>query len=661
MTIRRQHEGNPIDAVSALTCAAVASVFILIGTAAEAALTVCGPVGAGTIWSRADSPVSITCDLIVAELTVEAGVQVVVAGTYQIVVDGILRSLGTRELPVIFEPAPGNVSGWRGFLFQDVIDGSIFRWSRIEGATNSAVRLVRSTPVFDHVTFRNNSATRGGAIYAELANRDLTFTHSHFANNRAVTQGGAIYATGPTGPGAGTLVVTDSLFARNIAGTTAPTGTQHAFGGGIYVTGNSRIARSTFTENEAQAYTIFIAGGRVARGGAIYSTSGRTEIDATTFARNACRMGAHFQTPDASRPYGGAAYLASGEMVLRNSLIVENTLASFRNPDHRAGGLYVEGGIATIVNSTIASNALQGVYRGGGAVTIRNSILFFNDSSGVQIAGTVTATYSDIQNGFPGAGNIALNPVFDDRYRIRPPSPAIDAGDPAPEFNDILPIGLGSVRNDMGLLGGPSAVFSAIPDAGADRQVPQRTVVTIDGSRSVALDGGQFTFSWRQAAGPPVSPSALNAAHVVFVAPEVTAPTVLSFELVLETGSTLSVPDTVDVAVADDPSSPPFTDSVLTPAVSVIRSVHFMELRARIDALRIARQLTPFPWTDHPLVVGQTPVSAVHMQELRTALGQAYLAAGRAAPPYTDPELTSATPIRVNHIWELRGFVVGLE
>ena len=661
MTIRRQCDGTRIDAVTALACATALAIVIGLARRADASIAVCGQVGAGTVWSVADSPVTVTCDLSVAELTVEAGVQVLVAGNYQIVVDGILRSLGTRESPVVFKPTASNAAGWRGFLFQDVIDGSLFRWSQIEGATDSAVRVLRSNPVFDHVTFRNNSAARGGAIYAELANRDLQIVSSHFSNNRAVTHGGAVYVAGPTGTGSGALVVTDSFFARNIAGTTAPTGTQHAFGGAIYVTGNSRIARSTFSENEAQAYTIFVAGGRVTRGGAIFSALGRTEIDATTFIRNACRMGAHFQTPDASRPYGGAAYLASGEMVLRNSLLAENTLASVRNPDHRAGGLYVEGGTATIVNSTIVSNAMQAVYRGAGAVSVRNSILFFNNSSGAQIAGTVTATFSDIQNGFSGAGNIALNPVLDDRFRIRSPSPAIDAGDPAAEFNDIVPIGLGGLRNDMGFMGGPGAVFSPIPDAGADRLVPQRTVVTLDGSRSVDLDGGPFTFSWRQAAGPPVGVSALNAALLVLVTPEVTAPALLTFELVLEQGGARSVPDSVDVQVSADSSSLPFTDPVLTPALSVIRSVHFMELRTRIDGLRAARGLPLFPWTDHPLVVGRTAVTAIHVQELRKALSDVYAAAGMAAPAYTDPALTSGTPVRVSHLWELRGLVVALE
>jgi len=111
--------------------------------------------------------------------------------------------------------------------------------------------------------------------------------------------------------------------------------------------------RSAFTENEARAYTIYAKRGRYTRGGAIYATGGRSEFNATTFMRNACRMGAHSQPPDAGRAYGGALHLASAESMLGNSLLAENTLAGGRRPDHRGSGIYISDGTANIVNSTV--------------------------------------------------------------------------------------------------------------------------------------------------------------------------------------------------------------------------------------------------------------------------------------------------------------------
>ena len=109
------------------------------------------------------------------------------------------------------------------------------------------------------------------------------------------------------------------------------------------------------------------------------------------------------------------------------------------------------------------------MYQQAGQLEILNSILFFNNESGAQIAGPVapTVTYSDVQTGFSGAGNISLNPVFDEQFAIVPPSPAIDAGNPDPAYNDVIPPGQGGLRNDMGYTGGPGGVFFTGPTCGA--------------------------------------------------------------------------------------------------------------------------------------------------------------------------------------------------
>jgi len=67
------------------------------------------------------------------------------------------------------------------------------------------------------------------------------------------------------------------------------------------------------------------------------------------------------------------------------------------------------------MNSTIAGNyAVR--YGGGtyGAGTITNSILWANTAgtSGSQIYSSPTVTYSDIQSGFTGTGNISGDPLL---------------------------------------------------------------------------------------------------------------------------------------------------------------------------------------------------------------------------------------------------------
>ncbi len=105
-----------------------------------------------------------------------------------------------------------------------------------------------------------------------------------------------------------------------------------------------------------------------------------------------------------------------------------------------------------------------------------------------------------------------------------------------------------------------------------------------------------------------------------------------------------------------------FTDHPLERGATPIRAIHFLELRARIDALRTAAGRPAFRWTDPVLTPGVTPIRRVHLTELRAALAEAYAAAGRAAPVYTDPLVTAAaTAIRAVHLMELRAAVAALE
>ena len=105
-----------------------------------------------------------------------------------------------------------------------------------------------------------------------------------------------------------------------------------------------------------------------------------------------------------------------------------------------------------------------------------------------------------------------------------------------------------------------------------------------------------------------------------------------------------------------------FTDHPIERGVTPVKAIHFLELRARIDALRAGAGRSAYGWTDPALPPGVTPIKRVHVTELRAALAEAYSAAGRAAPVYTDPVITAdATVIRAAHLMELRAAVAALE
>jgi len=104
-----------------------------------------------------------------------------------------------------------------------------------------------------------------------------------------------------------------------------------------------------------------------------------------------------------------------------------------------------------------------------------------------------------------------------------------------------------------------------------------------------------------------------------------------------------------------------FTDAVLTPLGTAVKAVHFLELRADIDALRQNHGLSPFAWTDPALIPGVAIARSVHLIELRSAVSQVYVSAGRVAPTFTESGIASGvTVIKTIHINELRSAVIGL-
>ena len=104
-----------------------------------------------------------------------------------------------------------------------------------------------------------------------------------------------------------------------------------------------------------------------------------------------------------------------------------------------------------------------------------------------------------------------------------------------------------------------------------------------------------------------------------------------------------------------------FTDQPIERGVTPVRAIHFLELRARIDALRAGAGLPAYPWTDAALTPGVTPIKGVHLAELRAALAGVYAAAGRPGPAYAGGALTGRVAIEAAHLMELRAAVLALE
>ncbi|HKY21488.1 MAG TPA: cellulase family glycosylhydrolase [Vicinamibacterales bacterium] len=105
-----------------------------------------------------------------------------------------------------------------------------------------------------------------------------------------------------------------------------------------------------------------------------------------------------------------------------------------------------------------------------------------------------------------------------------------------------------------------------------------------------------------------------------------------------------------------------FTDSSIDAGSTIVKKVHLMELRSRVNNQRARFGLSPFPWTDPDPIIGTTEVKGTHITQLRSALAAAYTAHGLSAPSYTDSTITAqSTIVKATHIVQLRNAVVYLE
>jgi hypothetical protein len=187
--------------------------------------------------------------------------------------------------------------------------------------------------------------------------------------------------------------------------------------------------------------------------------------------------------------HNNTAGLGGGIILGRRSSfpIIKNNIIAGNYAGHQGGGIYIGSHChhLFIENNTIFNNYAD---TGGGIAywnyyisLIKNMILWGNSAiEGPEIytyhSGHIAVKFSDIEGGWPGEGNIDVDPLFRDPdngdFHLMSiacgdtlDSPCIDAGDP-----DILDSlldcswGLGGPRSDMGAYGGGDSLITGIFD-----------------------------------------------------------------------------------------------------------------------------------------------------------------------------------------------------
>lgn len=189
-------------------------------------------------------------------------------------------------------------------------------------------------------------------------------------------------------------------------------------------------------------------------GGALYLHQSQPLISGNEFEENAATNG------------GTATFWFSGG-IFRNNVLAENSANGF------GGGAYCFNSSLEFVNNTVIGNSGNiggGLYCIGTPLPAIRNCLFRNNTPNQIASGggtTPEITYSDIQGGWEGEGNLDVDPIFSpgpfSPYQLAQNSPCVDAGDPSVQDQDppdpqnpgfaLFP-SLGTVRNDMGAFGG---------------------------------------------------------------------------------------------------------------------------------------------------------------------------------------------------------------
>lgn len=292
---------------------------------------------------------------------------------------------------------------------------------------------------------------RGGGVYDH--NGSATLVNCTIKRNSAAHYGGGVYNRG-----SGRLTLIDCTLEENRGGE-----------GGALCNENSSptLIGCTLTGNSGGHY-----------GGGVYNIQGGPTLVGCTFGGNRADLGGGICTREYTNPVltgcifrgnsaddGGGIYnYRHARPTLINCIFSENMAANYggaishhlaashppptsRPPGEHPAGLGTgscnspEISVPALTNCTFNSNAASqgGAFANGWSDPLLVNCILWRDTpdeifddpdSG--IPATTTATYSDIQGGWPGEGNLDADPGFVDPaagdYRLRDSSPCINAG-----------------------------------------------------------------------------------------------------------------------------------------------------------------------------------------------------------------------------------------
>ena len=343
----------------------------------------------------------------------------------------------------------GNGGGMYNLNSSPILDGVKFN-NNIAMDSGAGMYNDSSSPNLTDVTFSNNHSNGdGGGMYNSESNPILTDVA--FTVNKAVQNGGGLLNLNSS------PILTNVTFSQNIS---------LVNGGGMHNSNsNPTLFMVTFDQNSADGG---IGGGMANR------NNSNPILTDVIFSNNSAEEGGGLHSDYASptlinvtftsnnASYGGGMRIAAGSPTLTNVTFTYNTAqygggiyndyvgtptltnVTFTNNYALYGGaMFISSGSPTLTNMTFTYNTAQyggGIYNvNSSTLTLTSAITWGNFPGQIYGNGTAIVTYSDVEGGYSGEGNINIDPLlgplannggYTQTQALGEGSPAIDAGNP---------------------------------------------------------------------------------------------------------------------------------------------------------------------------------------------------------------------------------------
>jgi hypothetical protein len=369
------------------------------------------------------------------------------------------RSSATVINCVFLKNTASNGSG--GGMYNDQSDPDLRNCSFIQNTASEdggGLFNRRSDMSLAECLFHDNMATRdGGGMYNAYG--DPILKNCVFRSNEAVEEGGGLYNGYEDSPH-----LSHCEFDGNVAG----------IGGGIYSVGRLVLTNCVLKSNNARAgggidgsffldlrYCNFLHNSANWGGGIALSLAHSAKLTGCLFVDNSAEQSGgglyalRCVPALTSCEFIGNSALQGGAASLDQAGIdCDNCIFQANSANGDGGGIASRQGDATLTNCIMASNMAEdqggGIYAtSGGRQALINCVVWDNLAPiGSQIfndmgAASTIVTYSCIEGGWPGDGNIDTDPLFvdpngvdgtsgtfDDNLRLLPGSPCINTGSP---------------------------------------------------------------------------------------------------------------------------------------------------------------------------------------------------------------------------------------